>query len=139
MKKLKQIRAKILTDLTCEAYDLAETSKLERVELGTAAGIIFATASACGASATRFDQALGDMLQKIYGYILGISTGLAVVFIAINIVKYMVATDPQSALMAKKAAIRVGIAWIVLNSLGGIVAIGTELAQNGRYNGAWHA
>ena len=137
MKKIKQIEAKISADLVCEAM---ETTKSERIALGAGSGAVVAAASACSVFASeRFDQALGNMLQRIYGYILGISTGLAVVFIAINVVKYMVATDPQSALMAKKAAIRVGIAWIVLNSLGGIVALGSELAKDGKYNGSWHA
>ena len=82
---------------------------------------------------------LKTAMKKIYGFILGISTALAVLLIAWNILKYMAATDPQTALMAKKSAIRVAIAWVILNSMGGVIALLTGLASNtGTNDGVWN-
>lgn len=137
MKKLRQLEAKFFANLVCEANEM---TKGERAALGVGSGAVAMTVLAASAiAAPRFDQAIGNMLQRVYGYILGVSTGLAVVLAAWNIIKYMAATDPQSALMAKKAAIRVGLAWVVLNSLGGIAVLGSELAKGGQYTGGWHS
>ena len=137
MKKLKELEAKIFADVACEAAEIVQTSKVEKATLGAGAGLVVMMATAANAlAAPRFDVAIGSLLQKIYKYILGVSTGLAVVLIAWNLVKYMAATDPQSALQSKKAAIRVAIAWVVLNSLGALVAKGDTL-KGGEYTGKW--
>lgn len=95
--------------------------------------------SAMAFAAGDLESNLKKVMQKLFKWIIGISTALAVLLIAWNILKYMAATDPQSAMMAKKNAIRVAIAWVLLNSMNGIIGLMTTLTENetGVDNGIW--
>ena len=75
----------------------------------------------------QLQRNLKTAMQTMYKFIVGISTALAVLLIAWNILKYMAATDPQTAMMAKKTCIRVAIAWVILNSMAGIANLLTSL------------
>ena len=86
-----------------------------------------ATVFATGNGGDKLQSNLKKAMQEIYKFILGISTALAILLIAWNVLKYMAATDPQTAMMAKKSAIRVAIAWVILNSLGSVATLLTSL------------
>ena len=77
-----------------------------------------------------FDK-LSDMLEGIYTKILGISTIVAVVAAAIALVIRMVSKNQRSVDEATQWLKRIVITWIVLNSLGFIVAYIAPLVKDG--------
>ena len=67
-----------------------------------------------GGSDLKLDVAFKPILQGI----VGISSAVAALSLAICILRYMVAEDGNSLAAAKKDAITVVIAWVALNSIG---------------------
>lgn len=67
--------------------------------------------------------------SELVGYIIGISTGLAVVSCAICLIRIMVADEPSQISAAKSDLKHVGIAWVVLNSLWVLVTALLEIAD----------
>lgn len=73
---------------------------------------------------------LDSSLKPILTGVIGISTCLAVLSFAICIIRYMTAEDGSSIAAAKKDAITVAIAWVILNSVGLFIAAAFELISN---------
>ena len=120
------------------ALDGAANSKVLKYGAGPLAFLCGGAGVAFAASDT-LTKNLKAAMKKIYGFILGISTALAVLIIAWNILKYMAATDPQTAMQAKKSAIHVAIAWVILNSMGGIITLLTSLGgDDGQNSNVWN-
>jgi len=123
----------VMNEAICEALDK------KAMKCGAPAAVLVgSTAMVFAKGNTLLDQLIGAM-HDAYAWILGISTALAVLLIAWNILKYMAATDPQTAMMAKKSAIRVAIAWVILNAMGGIITFMTGLSlDNGNGASIWN-
>lgn len=76
---------------------------------------------------------ISSAIAEIYGYILGISTAIAMVTLAFMLIRYMTGVEsssPKALLELKTDAIHVIEAWIILNSLGGIIMLGMNLFKN---------
>lgn len=69
-------------------------------------------------------------LSDVYGYVLGISTSLAVLSLAICIVRYMSSGNPDEAAQYKDDGKQVIIAWIIINILGAIISTALGLVSD---------
>lgn len=78
---------------------------------------------------------LADMFKDVYGHILGISTILAVVMASIALVIRLVSKNQRSVDEATQWLKRIVITWIILNSLGFVVAYISPLFAGGNYGG----
>lgn len=76
-----------------------------------------------------------SMMFDIYGKILGISTIVAVTVAAVALVIRMVSQNQHAIENANSWLKRIVITWIVLNTLGLIVAYVQPLVQGGAYTG----
>ena len=79
----------------------------------------------------RFSQIMKD----VYGQLVGISTIVAVTAAAIALIVRMVSRNQRAVDEATSWLKRIVVTWIVLNSLGFIVAYLQPLIVGGNYNG----
>ena len=88
-----------------------------------------------GAAAAKGDleKAVNDVVKDAYGIIFGVSTGIAVVFIAWHLVCIMTTGDPQTTRMHVQTIKKVAIAWAVLNCLGAIYATVSHIVKGNEY------
>ncbi len=93
-----------------------------------------ATVFVFAADAVTFWTKLSDMFADVYSKILGISTIVAVVSAAIALVIRMVSKNQRSVDEATQWLKRIVVTWIILNSLGFIVAYVAPLVEGGKYN-----
>lgn len=68
-----------------------------------------------------------NALAPLYGYIVGISSSMAVAALALCIVRYMASTDVREATQFKDDAKQVIAAWILLNLVGLIISLAMNL------------
>ena len=97
----------------------------------TAEGLALSTVSAFAADDiwTKFQTTM----QDIYGKILGISTIVAVTVAAVALVVRMVSRNQRAVDEATTWLKRIVITWVILNTLGFIVAYIQPLVQGGQY------
>ena len=75
------------------------------------------------------------IMKDVYGQVVGISTIVAVTVAAIALVVRMVSRNQRAVDEATAWLKRIVITWIILNSLGFIVAYLRPLIDGGKYNG----
>ena len=92
---------------------------------------IMATAAGTGTIWARFSTILKD----VYGQIVAISTIVAVTVAAIALLVRMISRNQRAVDEATSWLKRIVVTWIILNSLGFIVAYLQPLIQGGNYNG----
>lgn len=92
---------------------------------------VMATAAGTGTIWARFSSILKDL----YGQIVAISTIVAVTVAAIALLVRMISRNQRAVDEATSWLKRIVVTWIVLNSLGFIVAYLQPLIQGGNYNG----
>ena len=92
---------------------------------------VLATAAGTGTIWARFSTILKD----VYGQIVAISTIVAVTVSAIALLVRMISRNQRAVDEATSWLKRIVITWIILNSLGFIVAYLQPLIQGGNYNG----
>ena len=63
------------------------------------------------------DGQLSSAFVEVVGYVIGISTGLALIAVSICLVRIMIADEPAQVSEAKGDIKTVVLAWIILNSL----------------------
>jgi len=91
----------------------------------------FATTAGTGTIWARFSTILKD----VYGQIVAISTIVAVTVAAIALVVRMISRNQRAVDEATSWLKRIVVTWIILNSLGFIVAYLQPLIQGGNYTG----
>ena len=99
--------------------------------VGTAAAMIFSMHPVM--AATIWDR-FSAIMQDIYGQIVAISTIVAVTVGAIALIIRMVSRNQRAVDEATQWLKRIVITWIILNSLGFIVAYLQPLISGGNYN-----
>ena len=92
---------------------------------------VMATAAGTGTIWARFSTILKD----VYGQIVAISTIVAVTVAAIALLVRMISRNQRAVDEATSWLKRIVVTWIILNSLGFIVAYLQPLIQGGNYNG----
>ena len=92
---------------------------------------VWATAAGTGTIWARFSTILKD----VYGQIVAISTIVAVTVAAIALLVRMISRNQRAVDEATSWLKRIVVTWIILNSLGFIVAYLQPLIQGGNYNG----
>ena len=92
---------------------------------------VLATAAGTGTIWARFSTILKDL----YGQIVAISTIVAVTVAAIALLVRMISRNQRAVDEATSWLKRIVITWIILNSLGFIVAYLQPLIQGGNYTG----
>ena len=92
---------------------------------------VMATAAGTGTIWARFSTILKD----VYGQIVAISTIVAVTVAAIALLVRMISRNQRAVDEATSWLKRLVVTWIILNSLGFIVAYLQPLIQGGNYNG----
>lgn len=92
---------------------------------------VMATAAGTGTIWARFSTILKDL----YGQIVAISTIVAVTVAAIALLVRMISRNQRAVDEATSWLKRIVITWIILNSLGFIVAYLQPLIQGGNYTG----
>ena len=102
--------------------------------VGTASAMIFSMQPVMGA--TIWDR-FSAIMQDIYGQIVAISTIVAVTVGAIALIIRMVSRNQRAVDEATQWLKRIVITWIVLNSLGFIVAYLQPLIAGGNYLARW--
>lgn len=131
MGKLKDLQYEVMADLAVNAMELAKNpTKKQKAGVGAGAGL----AALCGIStfgfaANSFFSQINKMLENLYGWILSISTGIAVVMLAWHIIKYMLAADPQEARESRNSIKRVIIAWVAVNLIGALATVVSDLTS----------
>lgn len=81
-----------------------------------------------------FDK-LSKIMQDIYGEIVGISTIVAVTAAAVALIVRMVSRNQRAVDEASTWLKRIIVTWVVLNTLGFIVAYLQPLVAGGKYTG----
>jgi len=97
----------------------------------TAGGLALSTVSAFAAD--DIWSKFSTLMQDIYGKILGISTIVAVTVAAVALVVRMVSRNQRAVDEATTWLKRIVITWVILNTLGFIVAYIQPLVQGGQY------
>ena len=92
---------------------------------------VWATAAGTGTIWARFST----ILQDVYGQIVAISTIVAVTVSAIALLVRMISRNQRAVDEATSWLKRIVVTWIILNSLGFIVAYLQPLIQGGNYGG----
>ena len=92
---------------------------------------VMATAAGTGTIWARFST----ILQDVYGQIVAISTIVAVTVSAIALLVRMISRNQRAVDEATSWLKRIVVTWIILNSLGFIVAYLQPLIQGGNYGG----
>ena len=100
--------------------------------VGTACAMIFSMQPVM--AATIWDR-FSAIMQDIYGQIVAISTIVAVTVAAIALLVRMISRNQRAVDEATSWLKRIVVTWIILNSLGFIVAYLQPLIQGGNYNG----
>jgi len=97
----------------------------------TAGGLALSTVSAFAADDiwTKFST----MMQDIYGKVLGVSTIIAVTAAAVALVIRMVSRNQRAVDEATSWLKRIVITWVILNTLGFIIAYLQPLVEGGQY------
>ena len=98
--------------------------------------ILFAqTALAAPAATTDIWTRFSTIMKDVYGEIVAISTIVAVTVAAIALIVIMVSRNQRAVDEATSWLKRIVITWIVLNSLGFVVAYLQPLIEGGSYTG----
>ena len=92
---------------------------------------VLATATGTGTIWARFSSILKD----VYGQIVAISTIVAVTVAAIALLVRMISRNQRAVDEATNWLKRIVVTWIILNSLGFVVAYLQPLIQGGNYTG----
>ena len=92
---------------------------------------VMATATGTGTIWARFSTILKD----VYGQIVAISTIVAVTVAAIALLVRMISRNQRAVDEATNWLKRIVVTWIILNSLGFVVAYLQPLIQGGNYSG----
>jgi len=92
---------------------------------------VLATATGTGTIWARFSTILKD----VYGQIVAISTIVAVTVAAIALLVRMISRNQRAVDDATNWLKRIVVTWIILNSLGFVVAYLQPLIQGGNYSG----
>lgn len=92
---------------------------------------VLATATGTGTIWARFSAILKD----VYGQIVAISTIVAVTVAAIALLVRMISRNQRAVDEATNWLKRIVVTWIILNSLGFVVAYLQPLIQGGNYSG----
>lgn len=110
-------------------------NKLVNLYWGTSASLVgmLGTCTMAFAATTDFWTKLQTMFADVYDKILGISTIVAVVMAAVALVLRMVSKNQRTVDEATQWLKRIVITWIILNSLGFIVAYVAPLVDGGKY------
>ena len=97
----------------------------------TAGGLALSTVSAFAADDiwTKFSS----LMQDVYGKILGVSTIIAVTATAVALVVRMVSRNQRAVDEATTWLKRIVVTWVILNTLGFIVAYIQPLVEGGQY------
>lgn len=137
INKLKKLRNEIMADITCDIYSMTHEPTAKHK---TGAGLIAGTAVVMGSMATvlaepKFFSSLEKMMDNMYGWILGISSSLAILLLAWNLIKYMAASDPQEAKIAKDKIKKIIFAWVIINVLGAIPSVIQSLTSGSDWRG----
>ena len=72
-------------------------------------------------------------VDQLIGWMVGLSTGLAVIALSFCLIRIMTADDPRTIAEAKDDIKQTVIAWIALNSLGAIMYTIFTLIDTGNY------
>ena len=95
-------------------------------------GLIISVQPMFAANETIWDR-FSTIMQDIYGQIVGISTIVAVTVAAVALVVRMVSRNQRAVDEATSWLKRIIITWIILNSLGFVVAYLQPLISGGNY------
>ncbi len=104
--------------------------------LAGAAGALLLTAPAFAAAGGGGDfwSAASSLMQDIYTHILGISTIAAVVCASVALIMMNFSRSGRTVDESRAWLKRIVLTWIILNSLGFIVAYLTPLVQGGQWS-----
>ena len=98
-------------------------------------GLILSINPTMAAPATDIWSRFSTIMQDIYGEIVAISTIVAVTVAAVALVVRMVSRNQRAVDEATSWLKRIVITWIILNSLGFVVAYLQPLIEGGSYTG----
>ncbi len=137
MQKLKQLQIDVAASTATSWYQFKNNPTKKQKVFAAIYGMLLALFAFMQTSfaATNFFTQLGTMMSTIYSWILGISSGLAIVLIAVGIIRYMAAIDPQSAKNATGMIKRVIVAWICINLLGALATVIQKLTEGNNFAG----
>lgn len=117
---------------------LSVSNKLQTIYWSVVAamsGMILSINPTMAAPAADIWSRFSDIMKDIYGEIVAISTIVAVTVAAIALVVRMVSRNQRAVDEATSWLKRIVITWIILNSLGFVVAYLQPLIEGGSYTG----
>ncbi len=103
--------------------------------VATMSGMILSINPTMAAPAVDIWSRFSTIMQDIYGEIVAISTIVAVTVAAVALVVRMVSRNQRAVDEATSWLKRIVITWIILNSLGFVVAYLQPLIEGGSYTG----
>lgn len=114
---------------------LSKSDKLKTLYWSLVATAMTAIVSVQPVMADTIWNRFSTIMKDIYGQVVAISTVVAVTVAAIALVVRMVSRNQRAVDEATAWLKRIVITWIVLNSLGFVVAYLQPLIQGGNYTG----
>jgi hypothetical protein len=140
MQKVKQFMYEAMAEATTDLYFASQTKKGKRIAGGlTGVSVLLGMTSPLYAAGglTDLKSKLGTLLGDVYTLIVGLTTGVCVVFLSIAVVQYIMAGDPQAAKIAKDKAKRVIIGWVIILSMSTIISAVSSLKSGDVNTGNW--
>ena len=105
------------------------------VGMATATMLTMQPVLATGTGTSTIWARFSTILKDVYGQIVAISTIVAVTVAAIALLVRMISRNQRAVDEATNWLKRIGVTWIILNSLGFVVAYLQPLIQGGNYTG----
>lgn len=102
--------------------------------VATVSGLILTVQPAYAATETIWTR-ISTMVKSVYGEIVTISTIVAVTAAAVALLVRMISRNQRAVDEATSWLKRIVVTWIILNTLGFIVAYLQPLIQGGKYTG----
>lgn len=137
-EKFRKKKAKFLADGTCMVLNakarMAESAKLNAGSMAMVGASGMAAASLM-TTAADLQKTIGDQLLKpIYKIFIGVSTGLAVVFISYHLLCLFGGNAKKTEIHIDKIK-QIIIAWVFLNMIGALFSFIVPLVQGNGFDG----
>lgn len=139
MRDLIELGKELKTEIAVETM-MMMVAPTKKQKAGSAAimasgTVLGSMASFLAADASNFQTQVNDLTSSLFKAVLGISTGIFFLFLAINFIRYAVSSDPGAAREAKSNIKKVIIGWVAINMIGLIAQTIVNLTANGNGGG----
>lgn len=131
----KELKAEVAVDAMMMMVAPTKKQKAGMTAVTASGTLLGSIATFFAGNADQFTSQAQNLTRSIMSVIMGVSTGLFFVFLAINLIKYAISGDPGTAREAKTNIKKLLIGWVAINSIGFIAKAVVDLTSGSGDNG----